>query len=85
MTIAREHLPRSGPRTRPVLAVSPEVDWTGVAIAHVAAVVGRFVRHSPPSWVRVVAILAALLSLANVLYPENQLDEKRQEINQIIP
>jgi hypothetical protein len=56
-----------------------------VAIAIAAGIVSRIVRGSIPTWVRVVAVLAALGALANVLYLENQLDEKRQEIQQIFP
>ena len=59
--------------------------WTGVAIAAAAAIIARVVRGSIPTWVRVVAVLAALVALANVLYLENQLDQKRQEIQQILP
>jgi uncharacterized membrane protein (UPF0136 family) len=59
--------------------------WTGVAIAVAAAIISRVVRRSIPSWVRVVAVLAALIALANALYLENQLDQKRQEIQQILP
>lgn len=59
--------------------------WTGVAIAAAAAIIARVVRGSIPTWVRVIAVLAALVALANVLYLENQLDQKRQEIQQILP
>jgi hypothetical protein len=59
--------------------------WTGVAIAVAAGIISRVVRESIPTWVRVVAVLAALVALTNVLYLENQLDEKRQEIEQILP
>lgn len=59
--------------------------WTGVAIAVAAGIASRIVRESIPKWVRVVAVLAALVAFANVLYLENQLDEKRQEIQQIRP
>ena len=56
-------------------------NWAGVAIVIAAAIVARFVRNSIPTWVRVVAVLAALASLANVIYLENELDSKREEIS----
>lgn len=60
-------------------------NWTGVAIVVAAAILARFVRNSIPAWVRIVAILAALASLANVIYLENELDNKREEISNMFP
>jgi len=34
---------------------------------------------------RIVAVIAALLAIANVIYLENQLDEKRQELTEFSP
>ena len=59
--------------------------WTGVAIASAAGVATFLLRRSIPTWLRVISVIAALLALANVLYVEDQLDQKRQEINQILP
>lgn len=67
------------------LLTGTSTQWTGVAIAVAAGIVSRVVRGSIPKWVRVVAVLAALVAFANVLYLENQLDERRQEIQQILP
>lgn len=59
--------------------------WTGAGIATAAGAVTYVLRRSIPTWLRVVSVLAALLAVANVVYLENQLDQKREEINQILP
>jgi multidrug transporter EmrE-like cation transporter len=55
--------------------------WTGVAIAWAASAGSYVVRQSLPKWVRFVAIVSALAALVNVIYVEQQLEERRQEIN----
>lgn len=59
--------------------------WTGAGVAIAAGFVTYVLRRSIPTWLRVISVIAALLALANVLYLENQLDQKREEISQIFP
>jgi hypothetical protein len=56
--------------------------WTGVAIVVGAGILGFIVKA--PTWVRVLVGIAVLVSIANAVSVEQQLDEKRQEINNII-
>lgn len=57
--------------------------WTGAAIALAAGVASYVLRKSIPGWLRVVSVIAALLALANVVYLEQQLEERRQDIGQM--
>jgi Protein of unknown function (DUF2510) len=60
--------------------------WTGVVIACVAAV-GAMIFHRLRSirlWVRVVCGILAGLAIASAAYDENQLQQRRDEINQIV-
>jgi hypothetical protein len=60
--------------------------WTGVAIAGGASIATWALRASIPTWVRVVAVVAAVIALVNVLYVEQQLEDTRQEIrNSLLP
>jgi len=59
--------------------------WTGTAIAGAAACATFVLRKSIPTWLRIVAVIATLLAIANVIYLENQLDEKRQELTEFSP
>ena len=52
--------------------------WTGVAVVAAGTAVGFFLRAA--TWVRVVAALLLALSLANALYIENELSDKRDEL-----
>jgi hypothetical protein len=52
--------------------------WTGVAVVAAGTAVGFFLRAA--TWVRVVAALLLALSLANGLYIEKQLSDKRSEL-----
>ena len=58
--------------------------WTGVAIACGASIATWVLRKTVPTWVRVVAVLAAVVGIVNVVSVENQLDEKRQEITNLL-
>lgn len=53
--------------------------WTGVAVVAAGTAVAFFLRAA--KWVRVVAVLVLALSVANGLYIENQLSQKRDEIS----
>ncbi|WP_055405679.1 MULTISPECIES: DUF2510 domain-containing protein [unclassified Mycobacterium] len=53
--------------------------WTGVAVVAAGTAVAFFMRAA--KWVRVVAVLVLALSVANGLYIENQLSQKRNEIS----
>lgn len=55
--------------------------WTGVGV--VAAAVAVAFLLGGAIWVRVVACVLLAISLASVLYMENQLTEKRNEMTQI--
>ncbi|HTX93981.1 MAG TPA: hypothetical protein VME67_03550 [Mycobacterium sp.] len=52
--------------------------WTGVAVVAAGTALAFFLRAA--TWVRVVAVLLLVVSLANGLYIEKQLSDKRQEI-----
>jgi hypothetical protein len=52
--------------------------WTGVAVVAAGTAVAYFLRAG--KWVRVVAVLLLGLSLANGLYIEQQLSNKRAEL-----
>lgn len=52
--------------------------WTGVAVVAAGTAVAFFLRAA--TWVRVVAALLLALSLANALYIENELSDKRDEL-----
>jgi multidrug transporter EmrE-like cation transporter len=58
--------------------------WTGAAIASAAAVGAVVLRDHLRTWVRVVAILVAVIAVSNVIYLEHQLDQKREEIQHIL-
>lgn len=55
--------------------------WTGVGFVAAGTAVAFFMRAA--TWVRVVAALILALALLNAFYMENQLNEKRNEIDQI--
>ena len=57
--------------------------WTGAAIAIAAGIASYVLRKSIPGWLRVICVVAALLALVNVIYLEQQLDEKRQDLSEI--
>lgn len=57
--------------------------WTGAAIAIAAGIASYVLRKSIPGWLRAVCVVAALLALGNVVYLEQQLDEKRQDLSEI--
>ena len=52
--------------------------WTGVAVVAAGTADAFFLRAA--TWVRVVAALLLALSLANALYIENELSDKRDEL-----
>ena len=52
--------------------------WTGVAVVAAGTAVAFFLRAA--TWVRVVAALLLALSLANALYIDNELSDKRDEL-----
>lgn len=58
--------------------------WTGVAIACGASCV-TWVVKGLPTWVRVICVGAALVSVVNAVSVEAQLEDKRQEIAEILP
>lgn len=58
--------------------------WTGFAIACAAGIAAWVLRASIPSWVRIVAVLAALIAFASVIYLEIQLEERRQDIGEML-
>lgn len=59
------------------------VIWTGVAVAVGAAVVAQVVK-AIPTWVRVVCILAAVVAGMNAISVESQLNDRREELNEIL-
>lgn len=52
--------------------------WTGVAVVAAGTALAFFMRAA--TWVRVVAALLLAVSLANGLYIEKQLSDKRHEL-----
>ncbi len=52
--------------------------WTGVAVVAAGTALAFFLRA--PTWVRVLAALLLAVSLANGLYVEKQLSDKRREL-----
>ena len=59
--------------------------WTGVAVACAASITAWVMKRTVPTWVRVVAVLAAVIGIVNVVSVENQLEDKRQEIINLVP
>jgi hypothetical protein len=57
--------------------------WTGAAIAIAAGIASYVLRKSIPGWLRAVCVVAAVLALANVIYLEQQLEEKRSDLHEI--
>lgn len=55
--------------------------WTGVGVAAAAVAVAFFLGGAV--WVRAVASVLLVISLASVLYMENQITEKRNEMSRI--
>lgn len=55
--------------------------WTGVGVVAAGTAASFFLPTD--KWVRVFACVALVLSLANAVYIENELSEKRSELNQI--
>lgn len=55
--------------------------WTGVGIAGAAVAVAFFLGGAV--WVRVVASILLVISLSSVLYMENQMTEKRNELSNL--
>ncbi len=55
--------------------------WTGVAVVAAGTALAFFMRAA--TWVRVVAALLLAVSLANGLYIENQLSDRRHELTHI--
>lgn len=53
--------------------------WMGVAVVAAGTAVAFFMRAA--KWVRVIAVLVLALAVANGLYIENQLSQKRDEIS----
>lgn len=59
--------------------------WTGFAIAGGASVAANWIlKNGLPPWVRAVAVICAVLAFINAIAVENELDERRQEINDIL-
>lgn len=57
--------------------------WTGVAITVGSAIV-TWIVSGLPTWVRVICVVAALIAISNAVSVESQLEDKRQEINEIL-
>lgn len=55
--------------------------WTGAAIAVGATVVAFAMKVE--KWVKVVAVLAMVVAVANVIYVESQLEDMRQDISDL--
>lgn len=55
--------------------------WTGVALAGAGTAIAFFM--SAPKWARVIAIICVVAGLANAVYIETQLSEKRAELSEI--
>ncbi|BBZ03544.1 hypothetical protein MCHIJ_29810 [Mycolicibacterium chitae] len=55
--------------------------WTGVGFVAAGLAVSFFLGAA--NWVRVVAVAVLLLALVNVLYVENEMDNRRNEISQL--
>lgn len=55
--------------------------WTGVALAGVGTAVAFFLGAA--KWARVIAIICLVAGLANAIYIETQLSEKRAELTKI--
>ena len=56
--------------------------WTGVAVVAAGTALAFFLRAA--TWVRVVAALLLAVSLANGLYVEKQLSDKRRELTHML-
>jgi hypothetical protein len=72
--------------TSPSLLTGTGAVWTGAVIACVAAI-GALIFHRIRSIrlsLRVVCGVLAVLAIASAVYDENQLQQKRDEINQIL-
>lgn len=59
--------------------------WTGAAIASGASIAAWVMKASLPKWVRVVAVVAAVLAVSNAAYVEYQLEQTRQEMQNLFP
>lgn len=57
--------------------------WTGAAIAAAAAVVSWVVK-TVPTWARVICTIIAIVAIISGFYVEQQLNEKRDEISDIL-
>ncbi|GAQ32776.1 hypothetical protein MPS_1157 [Mycobacterium pseudoshottsii JCM 15466] len=55
--------------------------WTGVAVVAAGTAIAFFLRAA--RWVRVVAALILALALANALYIEQELSNRRDQITRI--
>jgi multidrug transporter EmrE-like cation transporter len=55
--------------------------WTGVGVVAAGTAAAFFMRAA--TWVRVVAVLVLVVCVANGLYIENQLSQKRNEISRM--
>lgn len=56
--------------------------WTGAALCVGAAIMTRLVKV--PTWARVVCVVAAIIAVLSAFYVEQELDDRRQEINDIL-
>ncbi len=57
--------------------------WTGVAIT-LGMAVAAWVIDDVSSWIWAACVLMALIAFANVQSVESQLDDTREEINEIV-
>jgi hypothetical protein len=57
--------------------------WVGVGLAAVATIAAFMVRQVGV-WVRVVAVLISIACLCSAIYDEYQLQQKREQISQIL-
>jgi hypothetical protein len=54
---------------------------TGAAISLAAGIAAYVLRKSIPGWLRGVCVVAAVIALVNVIYLEQQLEDKRQDMS----
>lgn len=57
--------------------------WTGAAIAIAAGIASYVLRRSVPGWLRAICVVAAIFALINVVYLEQQLEERRDDLSEI--
>jgi hypothetical protein len=57
--------------------------WTGAALCVGAAIIARLVQV--PTWARAICVIAAIIAVVSAVYVEQELDDRRQEISDILP